>query len=139
MKDDFTVKESKRKCSAIPVDQALDKEYNKNAKAKGGIIGFTREKEGVAKWSIINYEKMQYFRFFNDLCNLSSESEYSLHHEYSSSATGIYFYIKERMNLFSLAKNHDIVNIPMGFLLMQKKKILLGSDGNKAYNNFVII
>ena len=49
MKGDFTVKLSKRKCSAIPIDQALEKEYNKNAKRKGGIIGFTREKEVVAK------------------------------------------------------------------------------------------
>ena len=70
MKGDFTVKLSKRKCSAIPVDQALEKEYNKNAKGKGGITGFTREKEFVAKWNIITHEKMQYFKFLSNLCNL---------------------------------------------------------------------
>ena len=69
-----------RKCSAIPVDLALEKEYNKNGKGKGGIIGFTREKEVVAKWNIIKHEKMPYFKFLSDLCKLSSESEYSLHH-----------------------------------------------------------
>ena len=68
----------KQKCSAIPVDQTLEKEYNKNAKGKGGIIGFTREKKAVAKWNIIKHEKMQYFKFLSDLCNLSSDSEYSL-------------------------------------------------------------
>ena len=30
---------------------------------------------------------MQYFKFLNNLCNLSSDSEYSLHHEYLPSAT----------------------------------------------------
>ena len=43
MKSDFTVKLSKRKCSAIPVDQALEKEYTKNATGKGSIIGFRIE------------------------------------------------------------------------------------------------
>ena len=86
MKGDFTVKLSKRKCSAIPVDQALEKEYNKTAKGKGGIIGFTREKEVVAKWNIIKQEKMQYFKFLSNLCHLSSDSEYSLHHEHSASS-----------------------------------------------------
>ena len=55
MNGNFTVKQSKQKCSAIPVDQALEKEYNKNGKGKGGIIGFTREKEVVAKWNIIKH------------------------------------------------------------------------------------
>ena len=52
------------KCSAIPVDQALEKKYNKNAKGKGGIIGF-RRKEDVAKWNIIKHEKMQYLKFLD--------------------------------------------------------------------------
>ena len=44
------------------------------------------------------------------------------------------------MNLFSSAKNHDIVNIATGVLIDAKgTEILLEciSDGNKAYNNFV--
>ena len=49
MNGDSTVKQSKRKFSAAPVDQALEKEYNKKAKRSGGIIGFTRKTEGVAK------------------------------------------------------------------------------------------
>ena len=148
MNGDFTVKQSKRKCSAIPVDQALEKEYNKNAKGKGGIIGFTREKEVVAKWNIIKHEKMQYFKFLNDLCNLSVDSEYSLHHEYSPTTTAedwvhvtdIYSYIKERMNLFSSTENQNILNIAMGVLIDGKEKDMLLeciSDGDKAYNDFV--
>ena len=38
------------------IDQALEKEYNKNAQGGSGIIGFTRKKEVIAKW---NTEKMQ--------------------------------------------------------------------------------
>lgn len=45
MNGGFTVKQRIRKCSAIPVDQALEKEYNKNAKESSGINRFTREKK----------------------------------------------------------------------------------------------
>ena len=33
----FTVQHTKRPCSAVPVDQALEKAYNKTAKGKGGM------------------------------------------------------------------------------------------------------
>ena len=62
MKGDITVKQSKRKCSVIPVDRALEKEYNKNAKGKGSIIGFAIEKEAVAKWNIIKHKKNAIFQ-----------------------------------------------------------------------------
>ena len=148
MNGDFTVKQGKRKCSAIPVDQALEKEYNKNAKGKGSIIGFTREKEVVAKWNIIKHEKMQYFKFLNDLCNLSVDSEYSLHHEYLPTTiaedwvhvTDIYSYIKERTNLFSSAENQNILNIATGVLIDGKEKDMFLeciSNGDKAYNDCV--
>ena len=102
MNDDFTVKQSKKKCSTIPVNQALEKEYNKNATGCGGIIAFTGEKEVVAKWNIIKHEKMHYFKFLTNLCNLSIDSEYSLHHKFSPAIkaadwahiTEIYAYIK---------------------------------------------
>ena len=38
------------KCgSSVPMDQALEKEYNKLAKGQGGIIGFSRRKEAVTQ------------------------------------------------------------------------------------------
>ena len=126
----------------------LEKEYNKNAKGKGGIIGFTREKEVVAKWNIIKHEKMPYFKFLSDLCKLSSESEYSLHHEYLANTiaedwihvTDIYLYLKERVNLFSSTKNYDIVNTATGGVIDSKEKEKLLEcilNGNNLYNNFV--
>ena len=52
MNGGFTVKQRIRKCSAIPVDQALEKEYNKNAKESSGINRFTREKKEVVAKSM---------------------------------------------------------------------------------------
>ena len=43
------------KCgSTVPMDQALEKEYNKPAKGQGGIIGFSRRKEAVAGALLFN-------------------------------------------------------------------------------------
>ena len=94
--------------------------------------------------------KMQYLKFLNDLFNLSSDSEHLLHHEYSPSATAedwvyitdIHLYIKERMNLFSSTKSHDIVNIAAGILNdAEEMEILIECifNGNKTYSNFVKI
>ena len=49
MKGDFTVKQSKQKCSSFPDNQALEKKYNKKTKGSVGTIGFVREKEVVTK------------------------------------------------------------------------------------------
>ena len=46
---DFVVHHTERKGSRVPMDQALEKEYNKPAKGPGGVIGITRKKERVAK------------------------------------------------------------------------------------------
>ena len=50
MKGDFCVQHSKRPCSAVPIDQALEKAYNKTANGKSGIIGITAQKAAVANW-----------------------------------------------------------------------------------------
>ena len=62
-KGSFVVRHSHRKCSAVPMDQALEKEYNKDAKEKGGVIGF---------FNLIKHEKLQYVRWLNELCGLTS-------------------------------------------------------------------
>ena len=38
-----------RKCSAVAMDQALEKECNKVAKGKGVVIGFSKRKGTVDK------------------------------------------------------------------------------------------
>ena len=48
---DFVVRHSSRKGNAVPMDQVLEKAYNKPAKSSAGIIGFTQRKEVVCKWN----------------------------------------------------------------------------------------
>ena len=48
---------SSRKGSANPVDQAMEKCYSKPAKSSASIIGFTRRKESVCEWNLIKHKK----------------------------------------------------------------------------------
>ena len=73
-------------------------------------------------------EKLQYFKFLNNLWNLSIDSEYSLHHEFSTTVsaedcahvTQIYAYINECMNLFSSADDKNIIKIATGVIIEEK-------------------
>ena len=47
--ENFVVYQTKQKGSGIPMDQAVEKQYNKPANGPSGIIGFTRCKEAVCK------------------------------------------------------------------------------------------
>ena len=75
---------TQRKTIAIPMDQALEKEYNKVAKGGGGIIVITRREKAVAQWNLLKHEKVQYLRFLQ-LCDIDENGEYNLHHEFSKS------------------------------------------------------
>ena len=86
---DFVVRHTTRRCSADPMDQALEKTYNKPAKCQSGIIGISRRKNAVCKWSIIKHEKAKYTEFLEGLCLLNEDGEYSLHHEYSQTITEV--------------------------------------------------
>ena len=83
LKGDFSVQHSTRPFIAVPIDQALEKAYNKTAKGKVGIIGITAQKATIAKWNLIKHVKMQYIEYLSNLCDLNTENEYSLHHEFS--------------------------------------------------------
>ena len=100
---DFVVHHTERKASGVPIDQALEKEYNKPAKGPGGIIGIQRKKESVAKWNLVKHEKCKYTKFLDDLCNAEYQDEYSLHHEFSDTQ------IKEDERDIQTLKDH-IVN-----------------------------
>ena len=145
---DFTVQHSRRPCSAIPIDQALEKAYNKTAKGKGGIIGITAQKAAVAKWNLIKHEKMQYVSFLSDLCDFNVENEYTLHHEFSDAVTSldvehvdtIVSYIRERGNPFNTTSSGvEITNLVTGAVLDANLSnylvqcIKLGEDAYKEY------
>ena len=63
--------------------------YNKPAKGPGGVIGFTRRKEAVAKWNLIKHEKSKILYFLDDLCDLNENDSirYSINHEFSDKIT----------------------------------------------------
>ena len=83
LEGDFTVKHTASCGSSVPLDQALEKEYNRSAKSSCRIVGFTRRKESVLKWNIIQHKKGQFIDFLKDICCLDDESEYFLYHEYN--------------------------------------------------------
>ena len=63
VKGGFVVKHTNRYGSSVPMDQELEKAYNKPAKCQAGIIGVTRRKEAVLKWNLIKHEKNQFTDF----------------------------------------------------------------------------
>ena len=65
---DFVVYHSLRRGSGVPMDQALEKEYNKTDKGPGVIIGVTRQKECVAKGNIPN--SLMTFVIIKNLTNI---------------------------------------------------------------------
>ena len=80
----FAVRHTAKCGSAVLPDQALEKEYNKPAEGQGGITGFSRRKEAVAQWNIIKHEKAKLTKHLWELCCLTEEDEYSLHHVLST-------------------------------------------------------
>ena len=119
MKGGFVVKHTTRSASAVPMDEALEKAYNKPAKGQSGIIGFSRHKEAVCKWNIIKHEKANYTSFLCHWCSVDDNDEYSLHNEFFKSITEadetcvrqITEYIRERFNPFETEEESGIVNI----------------------------
>ena len=72
----------------MPMDQALEKQYNKPAKGPSGVIGFSRKKAAVCKWNLIKHKKYLYTDSLEKICSLNSDDEYS-HHEFSQSITEV--------------------------------------------------
>ena len=78
-----------KQASGIGFDMGLEKEYNFDAKACGGIIGVTRQKKAVALWDLLKHSKDQQVVFMKEAASLQDEHESlaselnSLHHEFS--------------------------------------------------------
>ena len=143
----FVVKLTKWKGSAVPVDQALESKYNKQAKSSSGIIGITRRKEAVGKWGLIKHEKANYSNLLRKISGVDHEDEYSLHHEFSeklSETDQTYIqklvgYISERGNPFD-PENITLKNLVTGATLnAESTTFLLDSvtQGIEAYDKFV--
>ena len=123
------MKLTKRKGSAVPVDQALESKYNKQAKSSSGIIGITRRKEAVCKWGLIKHEKANYSNFLRKISGVDHEDDYSLHHEFSeklSETDQTYIqqlvgYISDRGNPFD-PENTTMKNLVTDFIGFYRKR-----------------
>ena len=119
MNGDFVVHHIARLGSAVPMDQGLEKAYNKPAKDNSGIIVFSRRKEAVAKWNIIKHEKVKY--------------KYSHHHEFSEAAIKyddecvqqVVTFIQERFNHFEVGEAAAISNIVTNSQIDQETALFL--------------
>ena len=69
----IVVHKTLRKGSGIPMDQALEKQYNKPAKDPSGVIGFTKRKQAVCKWNIIKHEKLLFTEGRTKICALEAK------------------------------------------------------------------
>jgi hypothetical protein len=147
IKGGFVVKHTLRRGSGVPMDQALEKEYNKPAKGKGGIIGITRQKETVAKWNIIKHEKSQYTKYVRELCCINENDEYSYHHKFAQTKTEtddacvefVYNYISQRTNPFDISSTCKVTNIVTGKQIehvLSHFLINCITEGEKGYNEF---
>ena len=147
LQDEFVVKLTKRKGRAVPVDQALESKYNKQAKSSSGIIGITRRKEAVCRWGLIKHEKANYSNLLRKISSVDQEDEYCLHHEFSeklSETDQTYIQqlvdcISDRGNPFDL-ENSTMKNLVTGATLdTATTSFLLDSvvKGTEAYDKFV--
>ena len=147
LQGEFVVKLTKQKGTAVPVDQALESKYNKQAKSSSGIIGITRRKEAVCKWGLIKHEKANYSNFLRKISGVDHEDEYSLHHEFSeklSETDQTYIqqlvgYISDSRNPFH-PENTTMKNLVTGATLnAESMSFLLSSvaKGKEAYDKFV--
>jgi hypothetical protein len=145
----FSVQQTNRSFSSVALDQALEQCYNKPAKSTGGIIGMTRRKEAVAKHDLIKHEKCGISNFHRMVCGFNEDTEYEIHHEFSSSLTSqqksdinkMIRFVKDHKNPFKIDNQHkSLSNIITGKEVTKdetsiKKNSL--KEGETAYQTFV--
>ena len=64
----FVVKRSNRVFNCVPTDQALEQSINKDAKSKGGVIGFTLRKGALLRWLLTRHISSCYSDRLRELC-----------------------------------------------------------------------
>ena len=142
----FVVRHTLNCGSGVPLDQALEKEYNKPAKGQGGIIRISRRKEAVAQWNITKHEKAKFTKHLHELCSLNDEGEYTLQHEFSQSLieadeeceVQIGNYIARRNNPFDTSSVTKFTNLVTGKEMDEGTSFLLAcvKTGKDNYNRF---
>ena len=140
------MRHSSIKGSAVSVDHALEKAYNKPAKSSAYIIGFTRRKKAVCQWNLIKHEKAKYQNFMNTDCQMDEDDEYSLHYEFPDRMTkadkhnvaALMKNVLQGGNPFNLEQPKDMINIATGAILEKDEDFLMNciSLGKAERNEF---
>ena len=78
-KGGFVVRRSDNNFNSVPTDQALEQSINREAKSKGGVIGYTLRKGALLRWFLTRHATGEYAERFNDIC--SSVKPKKLHEE----------------------------------------------------------
>ena len=78
-KGGFVVRRSDKNFNSVPTDQALEQSINREAKSKGGVIGYTLRTGALLRWLLTRHVTGAYAERFNDIC--SSPKPKKLHEE----------------------------------------------------------
>ena len=130
---DSIVRHSSRKCSAVPMDLALEKAYNKPAKSSACIIGFTGRKQSIeTSWTPF----VKWMRMTSITCNMNFQIGLS---KQTNSVAALMKNVLPHGNPFNLEQPKGVMNIATGAILQKDKQDFLMnciSLGKAARNEF---
>jgi len=63
----FVVRRSEKTFNCVPTDQALVQSINKDAKSKGGVIGYTLKKGSLLRWLLTRHITGDYSEKFKEM------------------------------------------------------------------------
>ena len=119
MEGDFCFQQSPRASRAVPMDQVLEESYNKTAKGKVSFIGITKLKATIANWNFIKHDKIQDIKLLYGFCRLSTDDEYSLHHDFSDAVTAQDIKFVENIIDFMKRGNLKTIIVTLPKILLQ--------------------
>ena len=143
----FVVRHTKGKANAFPMDQALEKAYNKPEKNNSGVFGISRRNNTVCLWNIINHEKAKFKNFLQKWCCLNEYDDYMLHHHFSTSTTvanekcvnAINEYVTKHENPFDPENSNELTNMITNSQIDHESSTFLQQClklGEDAHQNF---
>ena len=141
LNEDFVVRHSSRKGSTVPMNQALEKAYNKPAKSSAVIAGFIRRKEAVCKRNLIKHEKAKYRNFMDTVCQMDEDDKYSMIFRLDYQSKQTYRRspdknVHQRGNPFNLEQPKSIMSIATGAILEKDEEdFLMNWLNEKASRN----
>lgn len=75
MNGGFVVRRSDKVFNCVPTDQALEQSINREAKSRGGVIGFTLRKGALLRWLLTRYVTGEYSQSFKAMCQTTKSNK----------------------------------------------------------------